>query len=212
MSGKTITKKNKCNLFLSFGTYHLKRHLNRKMDNEQKQEQFMKLYEPLSRRLSSFAFSLTHNRENAKDLVCETVLAAYQSFEKLENEKAFLSFLFTIARRLYLKSFRNSKKIIYIDPDEFEELYSDSLSPENQMDVQNLYDAMNLLPFEQKEAIYLFDIMGISQKEISMIQNTTIVNVKLRIFRGKKKLKLLLTHSNDNVKDGMKILMNKNFA
>jgi DNA-directed RNA polymerase specialized sigma24 family protein len=41
--------------------------------------------------------------------------------------------------------------------------------------------------------------MGLSQKEISQIQNITVLNVKIRIHRGKKNLAELLKSKTENI-------------
>jgi len=153
----------------------------------------MRLYNPLAGKLSAFCLAKSHNRDEAREIVSETILAAYENFYKIRNEQAFLSFLFTIASNiLKAKTKRNSRFVLY-DNDVLDTMYGEYLEPETAMDIKILYETLNLLHDNQKEAIYLFDIMGMTQKEIADIQNTTVINVKLRIHRGKKKLTELLT-------------------
>ncbi|MGA2296364.1 MAG: RNA polymerase sigma factor [FCB group bacterium] len=155
---------------------------------DSKQEKFMMLYSPLAGKLSAFCFAKTHDREEAKELVSETILASYENFHTLKNEKAFLSFLFTIASNIYKAKNKRNRKFVLTEPELMDTMYGNSLSPEIEYDIKILYEAMDKLTNVQKEALYLFEIMGLSQKEIADIQNTTVINVKLRIHRGKKKL------------------------
>lgn len=161
---------------------------------EYKQDKFLRLWSPLAGKVSAFCFAKTHKRDEAKELVSETLLAAYENFSNLKNEHAFLSFLFTIASNIYkAKNKQNSRFVLY-DNDVMDTLYGNGIQPDTATDIKILYEMMDKLPETQKEAVYLFDIMGLSQKEIAVIQNTTVVNIKLRIHRGKKKLTELMSY------------------
>ena len=70
------------------------------MDPKVKQIEFMELYEPCRESLVRFAHAMARNREDALDLVQETTLKAFDSFEKLKNKQAFKSYMFTIASRI----------------------------------------------------------------------------------------------------------------
>jgi RNA polymerase sigma-70 factor (ECF subfamily) len=142
--------------------------------------------------LSAFCFAKTHNRDEAAELVSETILAAYENLQTLKNETAFLSFLFTIASNIIKAKYKNNQRFVVSDPEVFDLMYSKTTQPDVLTDIKILYEALDELPVNQKEAIYLFDIMGISQKEVAVIQNTTVINIKLRIFRGKKRLAEIL--------------------
>lgn len=152
----------------------------------------MRLYTPVEGNLSAFCFAKTHNRDEAAELVSETILAAYENLQTLKNETAFLSFLFTIASNIIKAKYKNNQRFVVSDPEVFDLMYSKTTQPDVLTDIKILYEALDELPVNQKEAIYLFDIMGISQKEVAVIQNTTVINIKLRIFRGKKRLAEIL--------------------
>jgi RNA polymerase sigma-70 factor, ECF subfamily len=172
--------------------------------NSDKQEKYMELYSPLAGNLFAFCFAKTHNREEAKELVSETILASYENFHTLKNEKAFLSFLFTIATNVYKAKYKISQRFVLSGPELFETMYETSLSPEVETDIKILFEFMDKLPVVQREAIYLFDIIGMTQKEIAEIQKTTIMNIKLRIYRGKKKLSELVKEK--KIKKAVQIL------
>lgn len=165
-----------------------------------KQELFMKLYTPVEGNLSAFCFAKTRNRDEAKELVSETILCAYENLHTLKNEKAFLSFLFTIASNINKAGFKNNQRFVVSEPEVFDLMYGDTVQPDVLLDIKILYDAMDKLPSQQKEAIYLYDILGMSQKEIAAIQNSTVINTKLRIHRGKKRLAEILSDETKTVK------------
>jgi RNA polymerase sigma-70 factor (ECF subfamily) len=156
-----------------------------------KQERFMALLRPLYKRLERFALTMTRNREDAKDVVGETVLLAYEHLEQLRNDDAFLGFLFTIASRVsQRRTFR--KKEENATEEQVEALFDNFTQPDIALDVQFLYEALDKLPLEQREAVIMAEITGLSHKEIQKIQGGTISGVKVRIFRAKRRLAQLL--------------------
>jgi RNA polymerase sigma-70 factor (ECF subfamily) len=157
-----------------------------------KHEEFLALYEPQQERLERFVLYLTRNRETARDVVGETVLIAYENFEKMHDRQAFLSFLFTIASRVFKNSREHNERFKKAEAQDIGELLCTRDSPETLADVQFLHEAIHRLPEDYREAIILAEIMGFSHKEIAEIQNARVAGVKVRIFRAKQKLRAML--------------------
>ena len=51
---------------------------------------------------------------------------------------------------------------------------------------------VNLLPESLRSVVILFDMGDLSHREIAEILDTSVENVKVRLHRGRKKLKVLL--------------------
>src|SRR5690349_9749815 len=68
---------------------------------KEKQQRFMALLLPLRDRLARFARTMAASPEDAEDLIGDTMLAAFERFEKVKSPEAFLSYLFTIAVRIH---------------------------------------------------------------------------------------------------------------
>lgn len=150
----------------------------------------MELLKPVYPRLERFALTLTRNRDDAKDIVGETVLKAFEGFDNVRDEQAFLSFLFTICSRV-AQSGRYKKRVLASE-EQVEELYRNYTSPETATDIVLLYQALDKLPAEAKEAIILSEISGLTHKEVQEIQGGSLSAIKVRIFRAKKRLAELL--------------------
>ena len=151
----------------------------------------MELYDPLHERLSRFVHSMVWNRDDAKDVLSETVLAAYESFEKVKDHDSFLYYLFGIASRLAKKRDRRKKFWGIFEPSKAELIIS-HYNSESRTAINELYAALNKLPLKQREAISLFEISGFSIKEIAALQSTSISGVKSSLLRGREKLSQLL--------------------
>lgn len=127
-----------------------------------------------------------------RDLMNETLLLAFQKFETLRDQQAFLSFLFSIAVRILANDKRKRKE----NSDLFEKqslLYTDENSrTDADAEVFLLHRALAHLNEDQRESLILFEISGMSIKEIADIQETTESNVKQRLRRGRERLRELL--------------------
>ena len=166
----------------------------------------MGLYDPLHERLSRFVHSMVWNRDDAKDVLGETVLAAYESFEKVRDHNSFLYYLFGIASRLAKKRERRKKFWGIFEPSKAELIIS-HYNSESRTAVNELYAALNKIPVKQREAITLFEISGFSIKEIAEMQGSTLSGVKSRLMRAREALaKLLEAEKPRKAKDDMSII------
>jgi RNA polymerase sigma-70 factor (ECF subfamily) len=155
----------------------------------------MRLYEPNSEKVWRFILSLIKDRDEAKDVLSETLIAAFESIGKLKKEQAFLSWLFTIARRNCYKAINRRKEIAGSAEFELDEMEGTGFDPEKLADLNRLYSALDELPEEQKEAIILTAIHGFTREEAAKIMKTSTNTIKVRTYRGKQKLKEILNYS-----------------
>lgn len=168
-------------------------------DSNIKQKQFMQLYEPLHDRLSRFVYSIVWNREEAKDIISETILAAYESFEKVRNQQAFLSYLFTIASRTWAKRARKAQLVTAINEEHAEHIADGASNIESRAELNEFYAALSTLPEKQREAVTLFEISGLSLNEIQQIQGGSLSGVKSRVTRGREELARILERKRHSV-------------
>ncbi len=157
-----------------------------------KKSDFITLYEPLKPKLEKFAIYLAGNREDAKDIVAETVMIAYERIETLKSDKALHSFLLTIARRVNIEKYRRAQKLKLVDIVKFDEIFSEAQTAEEMLMVKELYSALSEIDSDKAEALILAEIQGFSHKEIAEIQQCTVANIKVKIYRAKKQLAKLL--------------------
>lgn len=155
-------------------------------------ERFLQLYMPHQHALWRFVRSLVHDRHEAEDVVSETVLMALEGFNRIKDEKAFLSFLFTIASRIVGRRKWRGRLFTEYNHLEAEQRVSAHPQPDIQADVSLLYEAIGKLPERMREAIVLFEISGYSIEEIRDIQGGSLSGVKSRLVRARKQLGVLL--------------------
>ncbi len=148
--------------------------------------------EPVYENLERFALNLARNRDLARDIVGETVLRACENYSAIRSEKALLSYLFTTAGRIYYSMAEMNRRSAGAGACSVEELFGGGIAPDDELEIQMLYDAMDKLEERQREALLLAEIMGFKLKEVAEIQGTSVANVKVRVHRAKKALKQIL--------------------
>jgi RNA polymerase sigma-70 factor (ECF subfamily) len=157
-----------------------------------RQQRFMALFEPLQPRLRRFVLAMTRNEELTRDIIGETILIAFERLDSIRHEEAFLSFLFTIATRVHRKWSRTRRNATAANEEALERLLDPGTPPDVAVDIAAMYKALELLPEKQREAVILFEILGFSTDEIRAIQGGTLVAVRVRIARGRKRLAQIL--------------------
>jgi RNA polymerase sigma factor (sigma-70 family) len=137
-----------------------------------------------------YRFVLKHlkNEDEAKDVVQDTFTKVWVKKDTIDAKKA-KSYLFTTAHHTLIDVVRRSKPkddIEVLDKTHFER-------PLENMDLQEILDeALNQLPEIQKTVVLLRDYEGYGYDEIGDITGLKESQVKVYIFRARKKLKEIL--------------------
>lgn len=162
------------------------------LTDKEKQEQFLAIFLPLQKRLERFVLVKTRSETEAKDIVSETILIAYERFESITHHEAFLSFLFTVASRICNQRKERSLKFEGLEQYHIENLLDPSASSEVKADIAILRKAIDSLPEREREELMLFEIVGLSLKEIAELRGGTVIALKVRLTRARKKLRAKL--------------------
>lgn len=159
------------------------------MTDQARKQTFMRLYEPVHLSFQRFCRARTDSADDAKDLIAEAVLKAYEGIHRLRDENAFLSFLFGIASRIIKKQYRRQRFWGFFDDRKSRIIEDKSPTPDQELDVQFLYEAIRKLPLNYQEAVVLHYISGFSLQEVAVIQGSTLSAVKVRVLRGRLRVK-----------------------
>jgi RNA polymerase sigma-70 factor (ECF subfamily) len=153
---------------------------------------FCALVEPHIEAVGRFVHALVQSREEARDIVADTLLVAFEKLDTLRHEQTSASWLFSIARNIVYQRQRRRKFWDMFDERTAYEQPSNDALPDATADVAFLHQALARLSSDQREALTLFEIAGLSLEEIRDIQGGTLSGVKSRLTRGREKLKNIM--------------------
>lgn len=140
-----------------------------------------------SDRLFRFILKKIKNEADAQDVVQNTFLKMWQNYEKVEFPKA-KSYLFTVAYRDMIDGIRKMSKIS--QPETMPDTPAQENLPTDIKDLLNL--GLQRLSEVQRSVVMLKDYEGYSYAEIGDIVGLSESQVKVYIFRARKKLKEFL--------------------
>lgn len=143
--------------------------------------------------LKKYALALTHNKEDADDLVQETFLKVLENRDKFNVSTNMKAWVYTIMKNAFINSYRRAKRsneVIDFSADNYLYLLNAidaSEIPDESLRAQEINIKITELNREHREVFQLFN-KGYKYKEIADMLGLSIGTVKSRIFFGRKKL------------------------
>ncbi|MBM3906540.1 MAG: sigma-70 family RNA polymerase sigma factor [Gemmatimonadetes bacterium] len=146
--------------------------------------------------LYSFAFKLTKVREEAEDLVSDTMLRAFERWRQFQLGSNIRAWLFTILYHAFVSRKRRIDAREVPMP-ETEDGYSRLEPVADENPEATFYDsfidedvvkAIGELPEEYRSALVMSDVHGLRYSEIARVLGVPEGTVKSRLFRGRRLL------------------------
>ena len=143
----------------------------------------------------SIALKVLRNREDAEELAQESFIKAYKSLHTFKGTAQFSTWLYRITYNNCISEVRKRKlKFVSADdvqlPDEPEEMNFDGIPAENR--AKYVKAALDKLPQDEYTLILLYYFEDKTVDEIAAITKMTDSNVKVKLFRARKKLQTFL--------------------
>jgi len=161
---------------------------------------FGKLVERYQDFVFTIAYRIMKVREEAEEVAQDSFIKAYESLNSFRGESKFSSWLYSIAYRKALDALRKNKKY------KASEIIDDITEGE----VSGIEDALHYLEDEERKKaiqdcilklsedeatiITLYYFQDQSVREISTITNLSEDNIKVKLYRSRKKLFGFLKH------------------
>ncbi len=154
---------------------------------------------PYERQIYFVCLRMMGNPQDAQDCAQEAMLKAYRAFGSFRGEAKLSTWLYTIATRCCTDMLRKRHEPISLD-----QLREDGYEPESDQPSaylqlewaerkRLLHEALGQLPWEQRQALVLCDLQGLSYEEAAQALDCPLGTVKSRINRARGALKRLLT-------------------
>lgn len=163
--------------------------LIQKVINGEKQAfaQFIDLFQD---RLYTVCFSILKNNGDAQEATQDTFIKAFKAIHSFESNAKLSTWLYKIAYRTSLDYLRKRKGTMSIDEVK-QGLIPHEFNKENieQKELKkNLSQAIELLKEEEAGLIRMFYLEEMSIKELQEITGLNKSNIKVKLFRARKKL------------------------
>ena len=143
-------------------------------------------------------YRVTGSYEDAKDLAQETFIKAYEKLDHFRMGARFFPWLYTIGynhARNFVQRSRPFRQTSDKDCEESSGLDYPSQQEERvlaQIDFLRIYQALDQLPVDYREAVILHYHEGLSMEDIGTALQLSVSGAKMRVHRGIKKLREII--------------------
>jgi RNA polymerase sigma-70 factor (ECF subfamily) len=166
----------------------------------EKQSLFEELFLPHLGAAYNLAFWLVGRDADAQDVVQEAYLKALKGFNGFRGINARSWLLSIVRNAAYSWAKKNSKdsNVIPFDEELHTPPWNECLLPSHRQDrINQIHEALALLPAEFREILLLRDIEGWSYKELASILNIPAGTVMSRLSRARQRLRQELVKAQD---------------
>ncbi|MFW0737454.1 RNA polymerase sigma factor [Flavobacterium sp. T12S277] len=146
----------------------------------------------------TLALQMVKNREEAEEVSQDTFIKIYSSLSKFKGDSKFSTWAYKVAYNTCLDRLKkNKKEDLNISIDEFSahliKTMDNALSAlEDKERKQAIQNCLNLLPREENVLLTLFYFEDQNLEEIGKVMGITANNVKVKLFRSRQKLAVIL--------------------
>ncbi len=146
----------------------------------------------------TLALKMVTNKEQAEEIAQDTFIKIYNSLNKFKGESKFSTWVYKITYNTCLDALKKSKrekKVSYIEDfsehqtKELESILDTIDEKERNQVIQNCLEE---LPKDEAFLLTLYYFDDQSVDEISKVMNNSVSNIKVKLFRTRKKLASIL--------------------
>lgn len=146
----------------------------------------------------SLALKMVKNREEAEEVSQDTFIKVFKSLRQFKGDSKFSTWIYKVTYNTCLdklKKHKREQQVVSIDEFNTNQIKSldnalDAMEDEERR--QAIQDCINLLPSDDAFLLTLFYFEEQSLDEIAKVINVTANNVKVKLFRSRKKLTTIL--------------------
>ena len=152
----------------------------------------------------TLALRMMKHKEEAEEAAQDTFIKVYKSLNKFKGDSKFSTWIYRVAYNTCLDRLKKNKRQQYtVEINEYTEHQVKTLDNAlDQMEAkereQSIQDCLGLLPSEDSFLLTLYYFEELSLDEIGKIVDLKPNNVKVKLFRSRKKLATILKKKLDN--------------
>ena len=146
----------------------------------------------------SLALKMVKNREEAEEVAQDTFIKVFKSLSKFKGDSKFSTWIYKVTYNTCLDRLKKQKReqqVVSIDEFNTNQIKSidNALDKmENEEREKAIQDCIQLLPADDAFLLTLFYFEEQSLEEIAKVIGLTANNVKVKLFRSRKKLTSIL--------------------
>ncbi len=158
----------------------------------------IELYENYKKAIFLYLYRSTLNQHIAEDLTQDTFLKAFQSLSSFRGESSLKTWLFKIARNTYINFSKKKQTSMELQSDRIDQHLTQQHDQFKRLDDQNAIE-LTLLKLQENYRTYIIlrDVNDLTYEEVAAITNETIGQVKVGLYRARKKFKELYKQMED---------------
>ncbi|GAN63955.1 sigma-70 family RNA polymerase sigma factor [Acetobacter indonesiensis] len=149
------------------------------------------------------ALALTRNRAAAEDLVQDAVCNALSAQDSFAPGTNFPAWMHRILRNRFISDLRKKRETTDID-DMPASFLSTNAAHEDRIVLKDLDAALARLPDDQREALVLGVLEGMSYQELADVAGCAVGTAKSRVFRARRQLEAWMIGEEHVGKDRLK--------
>lgn len=160
---------------------------------------FKQIFDIYNKKIYRIAYGFVRNREDALDIVQEVFIKLFNSLKNFRGDSNLYTYIYRMAINTSIDYVRKTQRLRTSSLDlELPLQLPDSSKewPENLLFgkeiEEKIVEALNELTEDQKTAIILREIEGLSYDQISEIMGCSIGTIMSRLHYGRKKMKEIL--------------------
>jgi RNA polymerase sigma-70 factor (ECF subfamily) len=148
------------------------------------------------------ALDLSGNSSDAEDIVQETAMKGLRRFESFQTGTDFKAWMMRILANTYIDLYRRRRREKPASAEDAVTAIAESESPLRRGDLEFLLPddverALSTLPEEQRAAVVLVDVNGLTNQEAADALGWPLGTVNSRVYRGRAELRLALRRTAD---------------
>jgi len=163
------------------------------LDTQEEKDKFAELYEKYSRKMYHIALSILKNPADAEDAVDMAFHRLAKNFTKISKKSSneIKAYIVICIRSAAIDVYRANRKALEKTCSLNEDDYSENLW-EQEIDRISIISAIRSLPDDYRDVIFLCEYQMLTSKEAAKLLNTTDSNVRVKLHKARKKLKMIL--------------------
>lgn len=163
-----------------------------KRSREGDHEAMEMIYMHFKSSLFGLSYRYTYNAAAAEDLTQDIFIKVFTNLSLLDNDRAFIGWIYRVAINTCLSYLRSNKKVFKrsVPFDDLAGVLNDKdAQADEKMMSRSLEEAISKLPTKLKSVFLLHDVQGFKHKEIATILSCSTGTSKSQLFKARNKIK-----------------------